>query len=60
LTDTPQSAAVSTSGTRSTATRARSRPPTPTFGIAYAGTDIVVVREGQIAALYLFFDPLTA
>jgi hypothetical protein len=26
---------------------------------AYAGTDIIVVREGQIAALYLFFDPLT-
>jgi hypothetical protein len=24
-----------------------------------AGTDIIVVREGQIAALYLFFDPLT-
>ena len=25
---------------------------------AYAGTDFVVVRDGQIAALYLFFDKL--
>ncbi|ODT75428.1 hypothetical protein ABS71_04440 [bacterium SCN 62-11] len=25
---------------------------------AYAGTDFVVVREGKIAALYLFFDRL--
>jgi hypothetical protein len=26
---------------------------------AYAGTDFIVAREGRIAALYLFFDPLT-
>jgi hypothetical protein len=25
---------------------------------AYAGTDFIVAREGRIAALYLFFDPL--
>lgn len=28
------------------------RPP------SYAGTDIIVVENGRIAALYLFFDPL--
>ena len=27
---------------------------------AYAGTDIVIVRNGRIAALYMFFDPLPA
>ena len=27
---------------------------------AYAGTDIIVARDGRIAALYLFFDPLPA
>jgi ketosteroid isomerase-like protein len=27
---------------------------------AYAGTDIIIVRDGRIAALYLFFDPLEA
>ncbi len=26
----------------------------------YAGTDFVIVREGRIAAVYLFFDPLPA
>jgi hypothetical protein len=26
---------------------------------AYAGTDFVIVRDGQIAALYLFFDKLS-
>jgi SnoaL-like domain len=25
---------------------------------AYAGTDFIIARDGQIAALYLFFDPL--
>lgn len=25
---------------------------------AYAGTDIIIAREGLIAAIYLFFDPL--
>jgi hypothetical protein len=25
---------------------------------AYAGTDFIVVRDGRIAALYLFFDKL--
>ena len=25
---------------------------------AYAGTDFIIVRNGRIAALYLFFDPL--
>lgn len=25
---------------------------------AYAGTDFIVAREGRIAAVYLFFDPL--
>src|SRR6476660_2491310 len=25
---------------------------------AYAGTDFIIVRDGQIAALYLFFDTL--
>jgi hypothetical protein len=25
---------------------------------AYAGTDFIIAREGQIAALYLFFDKL--
>jgi len=25
---------------------------------AYAGTDFIIAREGRIAALYLFFDPL--
>ena len=25
---------------------------------AYAGTDFIIVRDGQIAALYLFFDKL--
>ena len=25
---------------------------------AYAGTDFIIVREGKIAALYLFFDEL--
>ena len=25
---------------------------------AYAGTDFIIVREGRIAALYLFFDKL--
>jgi hypothetical protein len=25
---------------------------------AYAGTDFIIVKEGQIAALYLFFDKL--
>ena len=25
---------------------------------AYAGTDFIIVRDGRIAALYLFFDPL--
>ena len=24
----------------------------------YAGTDFIIVRDGQIAAIYLFFDPL--
>jgi hypothetical protein len=24
----------------------------------YAGTDVIVARDGRIAALYLFFDPL--
>jgi hypothetical protein len=27
---------------------------------AYAGTDFIVAREGRIAAVYLFFDPLPA
>jgi hypothetical protein len=27
---------------------------------AYAGTDFIVVRDGRIAAVYLFFDPLPA
>jgi len=27
---------------------------------AYAGTDVIVARDGRIAALYLFFDPLPA
>ena len=26
----------------------------------YAGTDFIVARDGRIAALYLFFDPLPA
>lgn len=26
---------------------------------SYAGTDFIIVRDGRIAALYLFFDPLT-
>jgi hypothetical protein len=26
---------------------------------AYAGTDFIIVREGQIVALYLFFDNLS-
>src|SRR6266404_3396774 len=26
---------------------------------AYAGTDFIIARDGQIAALYLFFDKLT-
>jgi hypothetical protein len=26
---------------------------------AYAGTDFIVVRDGRIAAVYLFFDPLS-
>jgi hypothetical protein len=25
---------------------------------AYAGTDFIIVRNGQIAAVYLFFDKL--
>jgi hypothetical protein len=25
---------------------------------AYAGTDFIIVREGRIAAVYLFFDKL--
>jgi ketosteroid isomerase-like protein len=25
---------------------------------AYAGTDFIVVRDGRISALYMFFDPL--
>ena len=25
---------------------------------AYAGTDFIIARDGRIAALYLFFDPL--
>jgi hypothetical protein len=25
---------------------------------AYAGTDFIVARDGRIAAVYLFFDPL--
>jgi hypothetical protein len=25
---------------------------------AYAGTDFIIVRDGRIAALYLFFDKL--
>ena len=25
---------------------------------AYAGTDLIIAREGRIAALYLFFDEL--
>ena len=31
---------------------------TPGKAPAYAGTDFVVARDGRIAALYLFFDPL--
>lgn len=27
---------------------------------AYAGTDFVIVRDGRITALYMFFDPLAA
>jgi len=27
---------------------------------AYAGTDFIIVRDGRIAALYLFFDKLAA
>jgi len=27
---------------------------------AYAGTDFIVARDGRIAALYLFFDKLSA
>ena len=27
---------------------------------AHAGTDFILVREGRIAALYLFFDPVPA
>ena len=27
---------------------------------AYAGTDFIVARDGRIAAVYLFFDPLPA
>jgi len=27
---------------------------------AYAGTDVIVARDGRIAAVYLFFDPLPA
>ena len=30
----------------------------PDAAPAYAGTDFVIVREGRIAALYLFFDKL--
>jgi hypothetical protein len=26
---------------------------------AYAGTDFIVARDGRIAAVYLFFDPLS-
>jgi hypothetical protein len=26
---------------------------------AYAGTDFIIARDGRIAALYLFFDPLS-
>ena len=26
---------------------------------AYAGTDFIVTRDGRIAAVYLFFDPLS-
>jgi len=26
---------------------------------AYAGTDFIIARDGQIAAVYLFFDKLT-
>ena len=25
---------------------------------AYAGTDFIIARDGRIAAVYLFFDPL--
>jgi hypothetical protein len=27
---------------------------------AYAGTDFIIARDGRIAALYLFFDPLAS
>ena len=27
---------------------------------AYAGTDFIIARDGRIAAIYLFFDKLTA
>ena len=31
---------------------------TPGQPPAYAGTDFIVARDGRIAAVYLFFDPL--
>jgi hypothetical protein len=30
----------------------------PCEATAYAGTDFIIARDGRIAALYLFFDPL--
>ena len=30
----------------------------PGEALAYAGTDFIIVRDGRIAALYLFFDKL--
>jgi hypothetical protein len=30
----------------------------PWQAAVYAGTDFIVVRDGRIAALYLFFDKL--
>jgi SnoaL-like domain len=32
----------------------------PAEAPAYAGTDFIIVRDGRIAALYLFFDALVA
>ena len=43
-----------------TAGRARWTSGKPGEPPAYAGTDFIVARDGKIAALYMFFDPLTA
>jgi len=43
-----------------TAGRARWTSGKPGEPPAYAGTDFIVARDGKIAELYMFFDPLTA